>query len=220
MGHYRWVITNGHKNSTQGLMWSYILHCVPDGPYQPELLDKFFNSRASRTANYLGLDRIKSKKILEIGCGLGHFSKHLARLHEVSSVDDKEFHLQDENYQKYLKHVNWPREHFRYKLPYVKFKKYNIQAIKNLSTHGKKFDYILWQNSCLLDNTNITTLCVRSLLDNLKQHLNPDGKIIIGFDSKSAMGKNLSKYSDFLGSLLMDNGSTPMGETTICVTKS
>ena len=219
LGFYRWLIPNGSKNLQETLDWSWLLHCSPQVKYQPYQLDKYFQNRAIKTAKSLGLDQIKSKEILEIGCGLGHLSKHLAKLHSVSSVDDDQFHIDDKNYQMYLKHVNWPRSHFYFKVPYMKFKKLNFESIKSLSTQGKKFDYILWQNSCLLDDKKVTLLCLRSLVENLMQHLKTQGKLIIGFDSRFLQHENLNNYYDFLKPLLIGQFS-PMGKITICLTKS
>lgn len=220
MGDYVWEIVNGEKHSNQS-NWSRWLHGDRFRAYKPNSLNKHFFARADETTRYLGIGKTKTypKNILEIGCGLGHLSKFLSQYHKVYSVDDLNFHDYDKNYQKYLKDVNWPRKHFYFRFPNKKFSKQNFQMFKTIESFGTKFDYILWQNSDLLDQPKLTLLCLRSLFENLTQYLEPKhGRFIIGFDCHIEQNYKRFRFYDFLKQWQIKSPS-PMGNLTLSIKK-
>lgn len=220
MGDYVWEIVNGDKRSDLN-NWSRMLHSEQFSSYRPASLNQSFFSRADDTTKWLGLGKTKTnpKNILEIGCGLGHLSKFLSQYHKVYSVDDLNFHNWDRNYQRYLKSVNWPRKHFYFRLPNKKFSKQNFQMFKSIESFGTKFDYILWQNSDLLDQSKLTILCLRSLFESLTQYLEPkNGRFIIGFDCHIEQNYKLFRFYDFLKQWQIESPS-PMGTLTLSIKK-
>lgn len=165
--------------------WSRLLHCVPDHKYDLESLNQFFYKRATMVSKWLGLDQSKGKDIAEIGCGLGHLSKTLSEYHNVSSFDDLDFMADTIIYQKYHKEFNWPRKNFYFKTPHLLNEEHNIKNFANINNDNKNFDYILWQNSSLLDEKTLTENCLKILLENLIKKLKENGKLLIGFDTKN-----------------------------------
>jgi SAM-dependent methyltransferase len=198
--------------------WSYVLHSQPNHTFDPDNLNKFFLERAKITTKTLELDKSKNLDILEIGCGIGHLSSLLSNDHNVVSVDNLRFHYNDKNYQSYLKNFNWPRTHFYIKLPYHKHKDFNTKMFENLKKFNKSFDYVIWQNSCLLDQPELTLNCLRSLFFNLLGILKPHGKLIIGFD---CFDNSKIPFYNFLNQWQLQPQSqyVIIGSLCICLTK-
>lgn len=202
--------------------WSYVLHCDPDHSFDPDNLNEWFFERAEISAKSIDLDTSTGLDILEIGCGIGHFSKHLSDRHDVSSVDDFNFRKDDTNYQSYLKHLNWPRKHFYFQIPHHKHIDSNIENFEILKKFNKSFDYVIWQNSCLLDQPKLTQNCLESLFDNLLKIIRHRGKLIIGFDCRDEKTPTKMPFYNFLSQWQLHPQSKYgiIGSLCICLTKS
>ena len=137
---------------------------------------------AKTTVTNLNIDKLSSKHILEVGCGLGALTKELIdQGHSVIACDNENYNpLSD--YQEQLKSVEVSRKHFYFKIPNLEHVDENIKMFDTLKSYSnKKYDYILWQGNCLYQDNEVSLDCTKTLVKNLTELLDTNGFFIMGY---------------------------------------
>jgi SAM-dependent methyltransferase len=179
--------------------WSFKLHCDLNHDFDLDGLNRAMFGRAKLTSEVLGLHGMKNMNILEIGCGIGHLSKHLAERHNVTSCDQLDYMKHNKLYQRYLHEFGWPRKHFAFRTPYDQFASENKQNFKKLESLGIKFDFIIWQNSDFLETKkSVTEKCLEVLISNLLQLMRHGGRLVLGFDLSRTTDIRSTRFYSFL----------------------
>lgn len=140
--------------------------------------------RAQYTVDLLNI-QMPAKHILEIGCGIGHLSRYLTDIgHTVVSTDCARYNDHNKFYQDALSQFNHPRLPFCMNFPFADNKEKNERNFSYLQSYLEKpFDLIIWQNSDLLDDQDVTEQCMLEMIDSLTKFLSASGVLWIGFDT-------------------------------------
>lgn len=179
--------------------WSFKLHCDPIHDFDLDGLNKAMFGRAKATSEILGLHGMENMNILEIGCGIGHLSKHLAERHNVTSCDQLDYMYSNKLYRRYLDEFGWPRKDFTFHTPWDQFASENKQSLQNLKSLGIEFDFIIWQNSDLLESDNtVTERCLEEIISNLLKLMRHGGRLVLGFDLSEDKDVQSNRFYRFL----------------------
>jgi len=179
--------------------WAFKLHCDPNHKFDLDGLNNEMFETAKTTSELLGLHGMENLNILEIGCGIGHLSKHLAERHNVISCDQLDYMISNKLYRRYLDEFGWPRKHFTFRTPYDQFVPENKQCFENLKQLDTEFDFIIWQNSDFFDTGDIVTeKCLEVLINNLLKLLRHGGRLVIGFHLSSTQDLQSNRFYQFL----------------------
>ena len=136
---------------------------------------------AKESVELLGLNRSKPLNILELGAGIGHLSYLLEKYnHNVTCCDVEGYaahkklkykSAKTKVYAEAVELLNIHKQHFYY------------EPNDNSSFDGlKKYDYVIWQNNSMWQNTEYCTKQVTvHFFNGLVNLLKPNGKLIIGY---------------------------------------
>ncbi len=144
-----------------------------------DILDQRLQA-AKQSIELLGLDKSKPLDILELGAGIGHLSYLLEKYnHSVTCCDHKDYinnkkingSARGKAYAQTVELLNMSKQHFYYE-----------PNDNNAFENFKKYDYVLWQNNSMWQNTEYCTKQVTvHFFNGLVNLLNPNGKLIIGY---------------------------------------
>jgi len=157
--------------------------CIADEPIDIVKMNQDQFKRAQNTVDLLNI-QMPAKHILEIGCGIGHLSRYLTDIgHTVVSTDAAAYNSHNKFYQDALLQFNHVRSPFCMNFPFADNKEKNQRNFGYLRSHSDKpFDLIIWQNSDLLNDDDVTEQCIPEMINSLTEFLSTNGVLWIGFD--------------------------------------